>query len=339
MIASVQLSHTEVVLLKQHYRKAENRLIRERAQALLANNNNFSFLQISTLLCRSEKTIREWVKAFQAKRIASIFTQYKGENAAKLTRTQKREIRKVLKKEPSDYGIPGAFWDVSNLKKYIYAEFGVIYESDETYRLIFKLHNYSFHIPATFDIHRDEEQIEKRMQEIIAEIEPLFKNNSWIVLAADECRIQWETEIRRAWLPTGRKTIINVEKKREAQSFLGLLNIQTGKEHLYRLDWQNQEEIIKALEKLIKDIPNKRICIIWDNARFHKGKKLREKLSTTLRRIHLINLPPYAPDYNPQEHVWQYGKEKLSNRQRTSLEETVIAFEQIITGRLYQYSF
>jgi len=57
----------------------------------------------------------------------------------------------------------------------------------------------------------------------------------------------------------------------------------------------------------------------------------------TLKRIHLINFPAYAPDHNPQEHVWKYGKEQLANNQRGSLEETVETFETIITGRRYQY--
>ena len=103
--------------------------------------------------------------------------------------------------------------------------------------------------------------------------------------------------------------------------------------------WQKQDEIIPVLESLVVHYPDKRICIIWDNARFHKGKKLKAKLSTTLKRIHLINLPAYAPDHNPQEHVWKYGKDKLANNQRKSLEETVEAFESIVMGRKYRYQF
>ncbi len=128
-------------------------------------------------------------------------------------------------------------------------------------------------------------------------------------------------------------------RKRQAQSFIGSLNLQTGEELLFPLSWQRQDTIIPVLEELTLKYPNKSICIIWDNARFHKGKKIRKKLSTTLRRIHLINLPPYAPDHNPQEHVWKYGKEKLANSQRESLEETVQAFESIVMSRNYPYRF
>ena len=339
MIDSVHLSDEEIVLLKQHFRKSQKRLIRERAQTVLASHQGFSPYQTSQLLLRSEKTVREWVKAFHSSRISSIFPRYRGDNAGKLTKIQKEQLKDVLSRSPSDYGIPVAFWDVSTLKSYIKAEFGVEYESDESYRLIFKLHNFSFHLPGTFDRHRNDHLIVKRIKEIKQEIKPFLKDPSWIVFTSDECRIIWEAVIRRLWLPKGQKSIIKVERKRKAQSFIGFLNLKTGEELLYTLSWQKQDTIIPVLEELTRKYPEKRICIIWDNARFHKGKKLKAKLSTTLKRIHLINLPAYAPDHNPQEHVWKYGKDKIASVQCESLEEVVEKFSLIVMGRKYPYHF
>lgn len=326
-------------LLTAHFRKSQKDLIRERAQAVLASNQGVSLYQISIVLLRSEKTIREWIKTFQSRRISSIFPRYKGDNAAKLTRVQKKELKKILSQPPSAYGIPASFWDISTLKTYIKGEFGVEYESDESYRLLFVLSNYSFHLPGKFDIHRNEQTIQKRMKEIKTEIKPYLKDPGWIVFASDESRIVWEAIIRRLWLPKGVKPIIKVERKREAQSFIGFLNLKTGEELLFKLSWQKQDTIIPVLEELTKKYSDKNICIIWDNARFHKGKKIKAKLSTSLKRIHLINLPPYAPDKNPQEHVWKYGKDKIANVQCESLEEVVKKFSLIVMGRNYTYHF
>lgn len=339
MLEPVHLNQEEILLLAQHFRKSHNALIRERAQAILAFNHGISSYELSITIRRSEKTIREWLKKFHRQRIAGIFPHYKGDNAAKLTREQKVQLEGILSKPPSVYGIPKEFWEITSLKMYIKAEFGVEYESDESYRLIFLLHNYSFHLPDTFDRHRDEKKIKKRIKEIKDQIRPYMKDPSSIVMVSDECRIVWEAEIRRLWLPKGQKSIIKVERQRQAQSFIGFLNLKTGQELLYRLSWQKQDEIIPVLEELVGKFPGKRICIIWDNARFHHGKKIKRKLSTTLKRVHLINLPPYAPDHNPQEHVWKYGKDKLANSQRESLEETVQAFESIVMSRNYPYRF
>ncbi|OIN93064.1 hypothetical protein COS81_02340 [candidate division WWE3 bacterium CG06_land_8_20_14_3_00_42_16] len=339
MLDPVQLISKEAELLKQHFRKSQQNLVRERAQTILTFNQGFSAHQISKLLLRNEKTVREWIKGYHKTGISSLFPNYQGDNAAKLTESQKQSLRKILSQKPSDYGIPSSFWDVSTLKSYIKAEFGVEYASAESYRLIFKLHNFSFHLPGTFDRHRDEAKIIRRIKEIRQEIKPLLKDPAWKVFVSDECRIVWEAVIRRLWLPKGQKSVIEVERKREAQSFIGFLNLKTGEELLYPLAWQKQDTIIPVLEELVTKYSDKRICVIWDNARFHKGKKIKKKLSTTLKPIHLINLPAYAPDTNPQEHVWKYGKDKISNVQCESLAEVVAKFQTITMGRNYSYRF
>lgn len=334
----VQLVPDELRILIQHYRKPQSEDVRLRSHAIILAHKKYTIAQIADILLRDEQTIFRWIKAFQKERIVSLFPKYfENEHASKLTRAQKQELGKIFSQKPSEYGIPAAFWDISNLKTYIKAEFGVEYASVESYRIIFKLHNYSFHLPDTFDTHRDEGLITKRMAEIKEEIAPMMQSKDWMIFASDESRIVWETIIRRLWLPKGKKSIIKVERKRQAQSFIGFLNLQTGEDLLFKMPWQNQEEIVIVLEDLVKKYPDKRICIIWDNAAFHKGKLLREKLSTALKNIHLINLPPYAPDHNPQEHVWKYGKDKLANNQRGSLEETTNAFVSIVTGRRYNY--
>lgn len=338
MLAPVQLTAKELELVKQHFHGSACEQIRLRSHAVVLTHKGYSLAQIGEILFTSEQTIFRWIKNFQKERIASLFPRYLGnQHAAKLTKTQKQQLKEVLAKPPSDYGIPAKFWDISTLRKYVKAEFGVEYESDESYRLIFLLHNYSFHLPNRLDRHRDEKKITKRMREIKKEIKPYFKDPLWIIFTADECRIVWETEVRKLWLPKGEKTIIKVERKRQAQSFLGLLNLKSGEELLFKLSWQKQDEIIPVLESLVKKYSDKRICVIWDNARFHHGKKIKAKLGTSLKPIHLINFPPYAPDHNPQEHVWKYGKDKLSNNQRDSLEETVQAFVYTVTGRTYNY--
>jgi len=244
VLDSVQLTEGEFNLLLQHKKKSFCELISVRAHAILLFHKGYSGPQIADILFKDEKTVREWIQGFNKERIASIFPQtLNNQNAAKLTRQQKDQIKEILSKPPSDYGIPASFWDISTLKRYIKAEFGVEYESNESYRLIFQLHNYSFHLPATFDIHRNEKTILKRMREIKKEIKPMMKSNEWIVFASDESRIVWETIIRRLWLPKGQKTIIKVERKRRSQSFIGLLNLKTGEDLLYRLSWQKQEVI------------------------------------------------------------------------------------------------
>lgn len=76
------------------------------------------------------------------------------------------------------------------------------------------------------------------------------------------------------------------------------------------MPWQNSDEVLVATQQFLKAYPHKKICIVWDNAPFHKSLKIREQLKNggLLERVHLIAMPPYAPDENPIEHVWNTAK-------------------------------
>jgi len=105
------------------------------------------------------------------------------------------------------------------------------------------------------------------------------------------------------------------------------------------MPWQNQEEVLKAFEKFLKKYPEKKICIIWDNAKFHKGQEIRNALGKgqLLERVHLISLPPYAPDKNPIEHVWNTAKGSMSNIQYSNFGETKKTFKKSIDGKIFKY--
>ncbi len=113
--------------------------------------------------------------------------------------------------------------------------------------------------------------------------------------------------------PTIERWLQDFLEKRMASIFSGRI----GNEYASKLTRLQKGEIKKATAEFIKLYPNKKICIIWDNATCHKGILIRQALSRreVLQRVHLVNLPPYAPDHNPIEYVWNTTKEKLSNKQ------------------------
>lgn len=338
MVDSVQITSEERELILSHYRKARTQLIAHRAHAILLNADGYCAYQIAQLLYRGEKTVREWIKTFHIRRIAGLFPEYKyNTHASKLTDDQRKEITQILKTPPSDYGIPKAFWDVKALREYVVAHFGVVYESPQSYHFLFKISNFSFKLPATFDIHRNDKEVKKRVNQIRKIIKPFLIDSSWVVLAGDESRITWQAIIRRVWLPKGEKSILKVHRESLAQNLVGFLNLKTGKPHLFPVPWQNQREIIKVLKLLMKKYQGKRICLIWDNAGFHKGKLIRKALEKDLSHYFLINFPPYAPDSNPQEHVWQWGKDQIANIQFQTLKDLTGTFRRIIMSQTYPY--
>lgn len=337
---SIVLTSEEQALLKQHYTKARSRLIRERAHAILLADRNRGAQDISQILMRKQDTIREWLHRFDEARLSSIFPRYTdNQNANKLTSWQKKKIAQTLKSPPQKYGLPQSFWSVSALKEYVSATYGVVYESKRSYHHLFTVSGYSFKLPSPFDRRRDEELVARRLREISLEIQPYLASSDWVVLCADETRVVWETEVRRAWLTRGSPTVLKVERKKTAQSYFGALNQKTGRHHLIAVPWQTSDTIAAALMSIVNEYPNKRVCVIWDNASWHKGMALRNQLGkgNPLERVHLVNLPPYAPDKNPEEHVWRVGKDAISNELFTTFDLLKRQFEYAVTSQTFEY--
>lgn len=336
----VEISEEEHSLLKSYLRSSPLILIRSKCQALLMREKGMKLTDIGDIVSRDEHTITQWIKVWSHRRMASIFTGHEGNgNASKLTKAQRQEIKETLAKPPSKEGLPKTFWDVPTLKEYVSAKFDTMYESDRSYHFLLKFSRLSFKYPDLFDQRRNEEQIAQRMVAIRKEIFPLLADPAWEVFASDEVRIELEAFTRRAWLKRGERTIVKVNRKRESQSYIGLLNQKSFVCHTYEMPWQNQREVLKALGLFLKEYPDKKICIVWDNASFHKGQEIRKALQKgeLLEQVHLIAFPPYAPDENPIEHVWNSAKGAIANIQRDTFSETKVAFVGHINSKKFAY--
>jgi transposase len=339
-VKAIILTQEEKDILRKYFKTTSLILIRLKSQAILLRSKAMKVEDIADVLGRKERTIARWIHEFIEQRLASIFTGHQdNKNAARLTKAQKEQIKKEISLPPSTEGIPKTFWDVPTLKEYVSAQFGVVYESNQSYHYLLKFSNLSFKYPDKRSPHRDEEKIEKRIKEIREEIAPLLSSPQWIVFASDETRVQLEAEIRRAWLVKGKRTIVKTERSKEHQNYLGFLNQKSGQCLVYEIERGNQQETIRVLKTLLNQYPDKRICVIWDNAKWHKGKLLREQLSNgkKLERLHLLAFPPYAPDHNPIEHVWNYGKDKIKNRGGHMFEEIKQAFLASIHNHSFSY--
>lgn len=339
MIQLKKPTQKEKGFLRDHRKKSGTPLIRDRAHAVLLAGKGYSAPEIADILDRDRETLEQWLQAWNTTRMGSIFPKYDDNgNAAKLTEAQREEIQKTLKNPPSDDGLPSGFWTVKSLTSYLSAQYGVVYESERSYHHLFALTGYSFKLPGGLNRRRDDALVERRMDEIGAEIRQK-RQEGCIIFAADESSLCFATTLRRAWIRRNEKTIIRVESERKRQHYFGALNLISGTHELIPLNWQDTRNITEALRELTRRYPKQSICIIWDNARWHRSKDLRRLLGpgNEFEHIHLIWLPPYAPDENPEEHVWRIGKDAVGNTVTSTFDDLKHVFETAVSNKCFNY--
>jgi len=78
----------------------------------------------------------------------------------------------------------------------------------------------------------------------------------------------------------------------------------------------NAAVFIDFLKRLIAD-SEKPVFLILDNSPVHSSGEVQKYVESSRRRLRIFFLPPYAPELNPDEHVWNYLKNHKIGRQTT----------------------
>lgn len=256
-----------------------------------------------------------------------------------LTRGQRIQIAKVLTTgSPKDFGFETPTWTTAILARIIEEQFGVRYKSKTSLYIIFKQAKFTYHKPDKQYKNRKQNFVDEWKQKVYPEIQEALKEPRTVVLVEDEMMLSTQTTTQKVWLPQGQFPKIDVSSKRQIRCIYGFLNLKNGKEHAFVTMKANSVEscnVLKQIESLYK---GQKIVIIWDNAIWHKSSLIKDFLANTQHRFHLINFPPYAPDLNPQEHVWKAGRTSIThNHFIDDIDKTATKFVAFLNNKTFNY--
>ena len=135
----------------------------------------------------------------------------------------------------------------------------------------------------------------------------------------DEARFGRMVRIRRCWAPTPLRPMVCNGYEREFVYVYGAVSPLQGE-----LDWMitrqmNTANMTAFLAQVSATHRREFIVMVVDGASSHVAKDL-----VVPENIRLLRLPPYAPELNPQEHVWDELREKeFPNRVFADLESVL----------------
>ena len=121
----------------------------------------------------------------------------------------------------------------------------------------------------------------------------------------DEARFGRMVRIRRCWAQRPDRPTVCNGYEREFVYVYGAVSPMQGE-----LDWMiarqmNTERMSEFLAQVSAAHPDDYIIMVVDGASSHVAKDL-----VVPQNMRLLRLPPYAPELNPQEHVWYELREK-----------------------------
>ena len=169
--------------------------------------------------------------------------------------------------------------------------------------------------------------MEKKLPQTLAALlgEVQLKERAVRLMFQDEARFGRMARVRRCWAPCPWRPVMLNGYEREFVYVYGAVSPLQGE-----LDWMictemNTMRMGEFLGQLSRAHSKEFILMILDGASSHKAKDL-----PVPENIRLVPLPAYAPELNPQEHVWDELREKeFPNRVFSHLDAVV---EQLHRG-------
>lgn len=122
----------------------------------------------------------------------------------------------------------------------------------------------------------------------------------------DEARFGRITAPKRCWAPKGFRPHVPSQTVREYTYLFGAASPQDGKADFLILPALNLINMGIFLEEISQRYPNEYICMFVDGASAHSLKGLKVPENMVIEKI-----PPYSPDVNPAENIWEEIREKF----------------------------
>lgn len=143
----------------------------------------------------------------------------------------------------------------------------------------------------------------------------------------DEARFGRMANPVRCWVPEGFRPILPMQRVREYLHVYSAVCPTDGDSFSLILPNMNTDMMNLYLEEFSLHYKDYRIVMAVDGASWHRAKYF-----TAFENIRLVFQPPYSPEVNPAEHLWEHIREKyLGNLYWTSLEKLEDALMTALT--------
>lgn len=132
----------------------------------------------------------------------------------------------------------------------------------------------------------------------------------------DESRFGLFTRNGKALTAKGVKPICPFQQVFQSLYLFGAFSPINGESFYLEMSNCDADCFQEYLNEFSKEFPSTYNIITLDNGAFHKAKTLEIP-----KNIGLVFLPPYSPELNPAENMWEQFKRAFTNKLHKTLEE------------------
>lgn len=316
------ISPAVLIELKERLRTTSDVRQKERLQVVLWSTQGRHTLEdLARLAGRARSTIQIWLDHFEAGGVARVLERESppGQSSPIGEPQVQAELKAGLKS--------GRWRTARQVAAWLKEAHGIERAAKSIYRWLGKA-NGALRVPRPAHVLQNPQaaaafraELEQRLEELA-----LPKDKPVKIWVADESRFGLHTQSRRCWAWRGQRVVIPQQQRYEWEYVYGALEVLAGDAQFRFMPSVNLDFSRDFLQQIAASDPVAEHVVIWDQAGFHP----RAGAAALPERIHLLPLPPYSPELNPIEGLWDQVQDVTCNQRHTSLDD----LEQTLTTAL-----
>lgn len=235
--------------------------------------------------------------------------------------SDKIDIISFLKKPATDFGFETQLWTCKRVQQVIKNKLGKSIAISNLWNALRKW-KLSPQMPEKEYAEKDKKKVDQWLKEEWPKIKAHCRRWQAMLYFQDESGISLSPVVGKTWAPVGETPKIKVTGKRGG--FCISSAISPAGKMVFRIEKKrvNSRLFVDFLVQITRHHPHRKVIVICDNARPHIAKYVKEFVMSNKNKIAIYHIPPYSPELNPDEEVWNYLKNvKLKDHQAKNKEE------------------
>lgn len=277
----------------------------KRRLAIQLRKDGKTFAEIGAVVGVHWATVHGWWKRYEEGGMEALAARKRGRRTGtqrRLTAAQERALQRLITdKTPDQLRMPFALWTRAAIGELIWQRYKVRLPI-RTIGHYLKRWGFTPQKPLKRAYEQQPGAIERWLSREYPAIAQRARREGAEIHWGDETSLSTSDPRGRGFAPRGKTPILPVVSQRRSVSFLSTVTNQ-GKVRFMVLHAPLTASVfIRFMRQLLRDTDRK-LFLIVDNLRVHKGKKVHAWVAEHRDRIELFYLPPYSPELNPDEYL------------------------------------
>ncbi len=259
--------------------------------------------EIAEALGVSEGAVSQWMRRAREGGVESLRHIPPPGASPRLRSDQHTSLLVMLSKGAEAFGFHGQVWTGPRVAPLLKKHFGISYHPKYIPRLL-KALGWSRQKPKKKATQQDKQAVAQWRETIWPQVKKKAEREGRTIVPVDEAAFYLLPAVVRTWAPKGCTPILEEVYSHDHLSVISAIT-PTGKLSLHlQQEPIDGWDVVRFLCHLLRHIPGK-LLILWDQAKIHMGEAIRRLLrSDPAQDIWLEPFPPYAPELNPDEGIW-----------------------------------